>query len=162
MSGSSLVSPKYFWVLKGGTGLVFFDCKSKYFVFYRPRVQTYQYQDVPGVKRHIGGNASPNASRDNGETNVNKDAEWFVWSLARIRLRLVEAIREAKRLHCNRCRWSMQHKHYCCASTILQGKKKPGDIRPLGSPFLHQEWENPYFLPSALTGFLSSLIYYLP
>ena len=45
----------------------------------RPRVQTYQYQDVPGVKRLIGGNASPNASnRDNDETNVKKDAEWFV------------------------------------------------------------------------------------
>ena len=58
--------------------LVLIDCTSNYFVFYRPRVQTYQYQDVPGVKRHVGGNASPNASRDNGETNVNKDAEWFV------------------------------------------------------------------------------------
>ena len=49
------------------------------FCLYRPRVQTYQYQDVPGVKRIIGGNASPNASnRDNEETNVKKDAEWFV------------------------------------------------------------------------------------
>ena len=43
----------------------------------RPRVQTYQYQDVPGVKRLIGGKTSPIA-KDNDEINVNKDAEWFV------------------------------------------------------------------------------------
>ena len=56
------------------------DLSITLFCVCRPRVQTYQYQDVPGVKRLIGGKTSPIA-RDNDETNVNKDAEWFVWSL---------------------------------------------------------------------------------
>ena len=45
--------------------------KQKKFIF-RPRVQTY-HQDVSSVK-HVNGNAGDNF----GDTNVNKDAEWFV------------------------------------------------------------------------------------